>query len=162
MLKIRRAERRDAEAAFAIRLQAIRHQCGTRYTADQVMAWTDVPLTDRYRDSVEKKYHLVCVNEVPVATGFIDIPGGELGAIFVLPEFMGQGIGKKLLVHLEQLARESGLAQVHLEATLNAAAFYRRCGFTGSTEAIHRSPSGLQLACIPMSKPCSGPYVLGA
>lgn len=49
MLLIRPAKRTDAEAAFDIRLQAIRHQCITVYTAEQVMAWTDVPLTDRYR-----------------------------------------------------------------------------------------------------------------
>lgn len=94
MLLIRPAQRTDAEAAFDIRLQVIRHQCITVYTAEQVMAWTDVPLTDRYRAWVEKEYHIAWLGEIPVATGLIDFQSGETGAIFVLPAFMGQGIAR--------------------------------------------------------------------
>lgn len=152
MLQIRKAERCDAEAAFDIRFQAIQHQCGTVYTNAQVVAWTCVPLTDKYRSSVEKDYQLACINGLPVATGLINLQNGELGAIFVLPQFMGQGIGKKMVTHLEHLARKARLTEIHLEATLNAENFYRSCGFTGSAQAIYNSPSGLQLACVPMRK----------
>jgi len=152
MLQIRKAERCDAEAAFDIRFQAIQHQCRTVYTNAQVMAWTCVPFTDKYRSWVEKDYQLACVNGLPVATGLINLQNGELGAIFVLPQFMGQGIGKKMVTHLEHLARKAGLTEIHLEATLNAESFYRSCGFTGSAQAVYNSPSGLQLACVPMRK----------
>lgn len=70
----------------------------------------------------------------------------------MLPEFMGQGIGKKMVIHLEHLARKAGLAEIHLEATLNSESFYQRCGFTAGAQAIYNSPSGLQLACVPMRK----------
>ncbi|WP_044422978.1 GNAT family N-acetyltransferase [Pseudomonas syringae group genomosp. 3] len=152
MLQIRRAERCDAEAAFDIRFQAIQNQCSVVYTNAQVLAWTCAPLTDNYRSWVEKDYHLACVNGLPVATGLINLQSGELEAIFVLPRFMGQGIGKKMVAHLEHLARKAGLAEIHLEATLNAENFYQRCGFIGSTPAVHNSSSGLQLACVPMRK----------
>ncbi|MEF9900418.1 MAG: GNAT family N-acetyltransferase, partial [Pseudomonas sp.] len=85
-------------------------------------------------------------------TDTINLQSGELGAIFVLPTFMGHGIGKKMVAHLEHLARKAGLAEIHLEATLNAENFYQRCGFTGSAQAVYNSPSGLQLACVPMRK----------
>ncbi|MCH5516135.1 GNAT family N-acetyltransferase [Pseudomonas syringae] len=156
MLQIRRAERCDAEAAFDIRFQAIQNQCSTVYTNAQVMAWTCVPLTDKYRSWVENDYHLACVNGLPVATGLINLQSGELEAIFVLPKFMGQGIGKKMVTHLEHLARKAGLAEIHLEATLNAESFYKRCGFTASAQAVYNSPSGLQLACVPMRKQLVG------
>ncbi len=68
-------------------------------------------------------------------------------------DFMGQGIGQRMPDPLEQLARDAGLAEVHLEATLNAAAFYRRRGFVGDTQAVYQSPYGVQLACVPMRKP---------
>ncbi len=55
MLQIRRAKRCDAEAAFDIRFQAIQNQCSSVYTNDQVVAWTCVPLTDKYRSWVEKR-----------------------------------------------------------------------------------------------------------
>lgn len=152
MLQIRRAERCDAEAAFDIRFQAIQNQCSTVYTNAQVEAWTCVPLTDKYRAWVEKDYHLACVNGLSVATGLIDLHSGELEAIFVLPSFMGQGIGKEMVAHLEHLARDAGLTEIHLEATLNAVSFYQRSGFTGSAQAVYHSPSGLHLACVPMRK----------
>jgi N-acetylglutamate synthase-like GNAT family acetyltransferase len=82
----------------------------------------------------------------------LDLDNSEIGAIFVLPGFMQQGIGLKMLSHLECLARELGLKAVNLDATLNAADFYRRCGFVGDEPSIYHSPSGLQLACVPMVK----------
>lgn len=152
MLQIRPARYSDAEVAFDIRLQAIRNQCITGYTPEQVQAWTQVPLTDRYRASVERQYHIAWRGEVAVATGLIDFESGELGALFVLPSFMGQGIGKAMIRHLERLAVEAGLGEIHLDATPNATAFYHRCGYQGEVGGIYTSPSGLELACTPMHK----------
>lgn len=152
MLQIRPARYSDAEVAFDIRLQAIQHQCITVYTPEQVQAWTQVPLTDRYRASVERQYHIAWRGAEAVATGLIDFQSGELGALFVLPAFMGQGIGKAMIQYLEQLALEVGLADIHLDATPNATAFYRRYGYHGEVGGIYTSPLGLELACTPMHK----------
>lgn len=153
IMEIRRASRCDVSAAFYIRLSAIQHQCRTVYSEQQVHAWTSVPLTDWYADLVENHFHLACISGTPVATGMLDLETGELGAIFVLPEFMHRGIGKAIVDHLEQIGRNAGLAEIHLEATLNAVRFYQCCGFVGREPAIYHSPSGLQLPCMPMRKP---------
>jgi GNAT superfamily N-acetyltransferase len=152
MFEIRRAQPHDAQTAFDIRLQAIRHQCIGAYTAEQMLAWTAGAANDGYSDLMEKHFYLGCIQGEPVATGMLDLENSEIGAIFVLPGFMQQGIGLKMLSHLECLARELGLKAVNLDATLNAADFYRRCGFVGDEPAIYHSPSGLQLACVPMVK----------
>ncbi|WP_416425036.1 GNAT family N-acetyltransferase [Pseudomonas sp. App30] len=152
MLQIRPARYSDAEVAFDIRLQAIRQQCITVYTPEQVQAWTQVPLTDRYRASVARQYHIAWWGDVAVATGLIDFQSGELGALFVLPTYMGQGIGKAMIQHLERLAIAAGLDEIHLDATPNATAFYHRCGYLGEVGGIYTSPSGLELACTPMRK----------
>ncbi|AHZ73033.1 hypothetical protein OU5_5954 [Pseudomonas mandelii JR-1] len=101
---------------------------------------------------MEKHFYLGCIQGEPVATGMLDLDNSEIGAIFVLPGFMQQGIGLKMLSHLECLARELGLKAVNLDATLNATDFYRRCGFVGDEPAVYHAPSGLQLACVPMAK----------
>lgn len=88
----------------------------------------------------------------PVATGFIDLQSGELGALFVLPAYIGQGIGRSMLLHLERLALEAGISDIHLDATPNAAPFYRCCGYLGTSQAIYLSPTGLELPCVPMRK----------
>ena len=152
MFEIRRASHSDSQTAFDIRLLAIRHQCIGAYRETQLLAWTAGAADDGYYTLMEKHFYLGCMDGEPVATGMLDLENREIGAIFVHPGFMQQGIGGRILKHLECLARELGLKEVKLDATLNAADFYRRCGFVGEEPAIYHSPSGLQLACIPMVK----------
>lgn len=152
MLEIKRATPEDANAAFDIRREAIRSQCIGAYTAEQMALWTRGSADDGYRTLMEKPFYLGWVNDEPVATGILDLDNNEVGALFVLPQFTGRGYGKAMLDHLEALARELELAEVVLDATLNAASFYRACGYVGEQPAIYRSPSGLELACIPMTK----------
>ncbi|MFJ2682390.1 GNAT family N-acetyltransferase [Pseudomonas sp. NPDC087342] len=152
MFEIRRAKPSDAQTAFEIRLQAIRHQCIGAYTKEQMLAWTAGAAKDGYDVLMEKYFYLGCIEGEPVATGMLDLENSEIGAIFVLPGFMQRGIGLKIVTHLEGLARGLGLKEVNLDATLNASDFYRRCGYVGEEPAIYHSPSGLQLACVPMVK----------
>jgi GNAT superfamily N-acetyltransferase len=152
MLEIRRATLDDAQTAFDIRLLAIRSQCIGAYTSEQMMMWTRGCAEDGYDTLMDKHFYLGCINGEPVATGMLDLANNEIGALFVLPGFTGRGIGKQMVAYLEALARELEVEEVILDATLNAANFYRRHGYVGSEQAIYHSPSGLQLACIPMRK----------
>lgn len=152
MLQIKPARWDDAEAAFEIRREAILDQCHTAYTAEQLALWTNVPLTERYRAWVARDYNIAWWDGVAVATGFINIDTGELGAIFVRPAFMRRGIGRRVVDHLEGVALRVGRADVNLEATLNAVEFYRSCSFSACAQSVYHSPSGLQLACVPMVK----------
>lgn len=101
---------------------------------------------------MEKQFYMGWLNDEPVATGMLDLADGEIGALFVLPAYMGQGLGKAMLAHLECVARQQAIEQVVLDATLNAVSFYRACGYVGDEQAVYRSPSGLVLACVPMVK----------
>ena len=153
MFTIRHATRPDAQAAFDIRRLAIRRQCIGAYTEEQIQAWTEGTLSPWFTDLVERHFHLACVGGHPVATAMLGPEREELGAVFVHPDHMGQGIGLGLVRYLEDQARKSGWRKLKLEATLNAAPFYRRCGFVGDAIGCYHSPSGLRLACVPMSKP---------
>ncbi|RDS87358.1 GNAT family N-acetyltransferase [Pseudomonas fluorescens] len=153
MLEIKRATPTDANAAFDIRRAAIRSQCIGAYTAEQMALWTRGKAEDGYSALMEKPFYLGWLNGEPIATGMLDPANNEVGALFVLPAFTGRGYGKAMLDHLEQVARELAIEEVVLDATLNAASFYRACGYVGDEQAIYHSPSGLQLACIPMKKP---------
>lgn len=152
MLHIRRATHDDGPIAFDIRLQAIRSQCIGAYTAEQMLTWTRGAAEDGYSALMGKPFYLGCVDGEPVATGMLDPDHREVGALFVLPGFTGRGFGGQMLEHLEQVALELGIAQVVLDATLNAAQFYRSRGYEGCEQAIYHSPTGLDLACIPMVK----------
>lgn len=152
MLQIRRATDDDGAIAFEIRLQAIRSQCIGAYTAEQMLTWTRGAAEDGYTALMAKPFYLGCVEGEPVATGMLDPDHREVGALFVLPGFTGRGFGGQMLEHLEQVALALGIEEVVLDATLNAADFYRSRGYEGSEQSIYHSPTGLDLACIPMVK----------
>jgi GNAT superfamily N-acetyltransferase len=152
MLEIKRATPTDANAAFDIRRAAIRSQCIGAYTAEHMALWTRGKAEDGYSALMGKPFYLGWLNGEPIATGMLDSANNEVGALFVLPAFTGRGYGKAVLDHLEHVARELAIEEVVLDATLNAASFYRACGYVGDEQAIYHSPSGLQLACIPMKK----------
>jgi GNAT superfamily N-acetyltransferase len=152
VFEIRRASASDAQSAFDIRRSAIRHQCIGAYSQQQMLDWTKGSAEDGYDRLMQKHFYLGCIEGKPVATGMLDFEHREVGAIFILPDFMQRGLGKRVLCFLEDLARGLGLTEVCLDATLNAADFYRSCGYIGEASAIYQSPSGLQLACVPMVK----------
>lgn len=54
---------------------------------------------------------------------------GHIGRMAVLRPWRGQGIGSALLARLVERARARGLAEVHLNAQVQASPFYRRHGF---------------------------------
>ncbi|MGH8449439.1 GNAT family N-acetyltransferase [Pseudomonas sp.] len=152
MLEIKRATQKDAQVAFDIRRLAIRGQCIGAYTAEQMALWTRGTAEDGYSALMEKPFYLGWVKGRPVVTGMLDLANNEVGALFVLPAFTGRGYGKAMLDHLERMARELAIEEVVLDATLNAASFYRACGYVGEAQAMYHSPSGLALACGPMVK----------
>jgi PhnO protein len=86
-------------------------------------------------------YFILEVNNAPV--GFISLhmqyllhhsgPTGEIQELFVIPEFRGKGIGRKLIMKAEEVASEKKCTEV--EITVNAQRknvidFYAHCGYT--------------------------------
>ena len=56
-------------------------------------------------------------------------PDGHIGRLAVLPAWRGKKVGSTLLEGLLDYARSQGLAQVDLNAQVQALPFYRRAGF---------------------------------
>lgn len=152
MFEIRPATRADTQTTFDIRRAAIHAQCIGAYPREDMLTWTQGEPEPWYADLVEQHFYLACQHGEVVATIMLGPQVGELGALFVAPHAMGLGIGRRLVDHIEGLARAAGWSHLSLDATLNAAAFYRRCGFIGDAEAVYHSPSGVSLRCVPMYK----------
>ena len=156
-LSIRKATADDAAAVWAIRNAAIRHACPGFYADDLLERWTAGELTDGFVEAVAQQFYVATTNGIVVGTGFVNLEDGQLDAILVRPDMMGQGIGRRIVAFCEELGRRAGLRRLKLDATLNAAPFYRRCGFVGEAIGIFQSPRGIALDCIPMTKEIEGP-----
>lgn len=55
--------------------------------------------------------------------------GGRLCQMAVRPELQGQGLGRRLVRHLEDRLRADGIERVLLHARSDAAGFYARLGY---------------------------------
>ncbi|AZD13926.1 GNAT family N-acetyltransferase [Pseudomonas chlororaphis] len=149
---IRKAHGDDAPRVFVIRNQAINHQCSGHYPAADLQVWTTGSLGDYFIEVLEKTGHVAVIDGQIAASGMLDPESGQVDAVFVDPAYMGRGIGRQMMDYLEQLALQAGLPHLILDSTLNAADFYRHCGFVGEQVAQYHSPRGLTLACVPMIK----------
>lgn len=105
-----------------------------------------------FNDFLRQDFYVAWFGDRIVGSGCIDLGCGKLDFIFVDPDWMGRGVGRQILTHLETLAEGHELKQLSLDATLNAASFYRELGFVGDKTSIYESPRGISIECIPMTK----------
>ncbi len=77
--------------------------------------------------------HVLALHDgVPAATGRLTISPeheGVLARIAVLPAYRGQGLGKRVVQHLEALARREGLVTVSLKPHHYLETFYASLGY---------------------------------
>lgn len=151
-ITLRKARRADAPAAFELRNRAILHGCRHDYTPEQLQLWTSGEFSEKFENTVTHHFHLAEIAARIVGTGMINLHTGMIDAVFVEPDVMGQGVGKRMMRHLETLARAAGLTEIRLDASLNAAPFYRAQGFEGDEVSLYQSPRGFSLPCIAMVK----------
>ena len=153
---IRKATIDDALMTFAIRRAAIRARCRDHYPWQDLEKWTSGEMSETFAKRVADQFYVAVTPEQIVGTGMIDLATGKIDAVFVEPEYMGRGVGRAIMAHLEGLAISGGLRDIHLDATLNAAPFYRAMGFEGDGRLVYESSLGVSLTCVPMIKRLPG------
>ena len=147
MTLTRKAAIHDLPGLWKLRQESILALAPLGMTLAQAEAWA----ANMTVQGMERRFYdaeIWLAESTGTILGWIAFRGEYLDGLYIKPEFAGQGIGTELLTLVERLMRERGIKAMQLEASLNAAQFYRRRGFepTGS-----RSSDG----AIPMSKELS-------
>jgi GNAT superfamily N-acetyltransferase len=77
------------------------------------------------------KWAVILAEEDGVPLGFaaLDTAKANVDAVYVAPQCWRQGIGRQLLIHLEEIARAAGLSRITLQAAGPAILFYQRQGY---------------------------------
>ena len=78
-----------------------------------------------------------------VLKGFFSLYNDVLAAIFVLPEFQGNGIGKQLIGKVKELREKISLT-VYKENT-SSIEFYKKCGFVIEKEQKDKHTGHIEL-----------------
>lgn len=148
---------RDAAAVLAVHRAAVHGRAGTHYPPAILDAWSPRPVTaaavQRYLDNADGELRLLAeIDGRAVGFGAIVPALGELRACYVAPEAAGCGVGTALLGALEYEARRLGVTRLALDASLNAADFYRAHGYAEDGRGLHVLFGGQRMACIAMHK----------
>ncbi len=123
---LRPAQRSEAALLSSIIRAAKAHW---PYTAQQLALWhEDLSLTE---DQLASHPCWVAQAGTKVVGFFLLEKAGvcwALDHLWVLPEFMGQGVGRALLSHAAMLAAKEGAIRISIDADPYAEAFYLACG----------------------------------
>jgi N-acetylglutamate synthase-like GNAT family acetyltransferase len=153
MPTVRSATPEDNEAIGRVHVRAIRRLCVHHYAPAEIAAWAAPRRPHHYVEAIRQKDFYV-VEEAGAVVGFstLNAAVGEVEAVYVAPEAAGRGLGLQLLRVLEDRARTRGLHALHLNASLNAVPFYERAGYERQGLTKHRLTSGVEIACVLMTK----------
>lgn len=155
---VRPATVSDAKAIIDLHFAAVHRSASGFYSSAVLESWSRPPDEARYlrmRAIIAGGDELVLVAQVDsgvVAFGSIVPRLAELRAVYVRPDVGRLGIGAQVLTALEDMARERGVSELHMNASLNAEAFYHRAGYEVVGHGVHRLGTGQEMPCVAMRK----------
>jgi len=151
--QIRRATLADCEAIVRAHRASVTTLCAGHYTSEQIEAWIARRQLQEYHSAVQNALVLVAEQDGDVI-GFcqIDLISGVIHALYVDPHHIGQGVGRSLLLAMQDEARAVGLRRLHVSATLNSVAFYQSRGFLPLRPASNTLSDGTAFPCVEMEK----------
>lgn len=125
-LKISRANSEHANQLTQIAISAKRHW---NYPEAWIQYWLpQLTISEEYISTNE--IWMMSNEEKPIAFYSIsqDEEGYELGHLWVLPEYIGKGIGKQLFSHFRERCRLLNISSLKIYADPNAQSFYEKMG----------------------------------
>lgn len=120
--------------------RSISKVCGSDYShdpeamAELLLPNTAVNLAKWIEDP--QNYAVVATHQAAVI-GFALIRGNEILLNYVAPEYIGQGVGHRLLTALESHAQSQGCRELHCTSTITAKRFYTAHGFQPFGKALY-------------------------
>jgi GNAT superfamily N-acetyltransferase len=126
MISIRRIDPKEANTLTRIALAA---KAFWGYPERWMEIWKpELTFSPEYFDINEN--WTATLDETPIGFYTLEERSGNawLENLWVLPEYIGKGVGKALFLHAAELSREGGCRLLQLESDPNAAGFYERMG----------------------------------
>jgi GNAT superfamily N-acetyltransferase len=152
MITIREAKQKDRGSIWNVHIRAIQEVCKSHYSQKEIEDWSEVLKPTRYKEPIKRGSFFVAVDDnVIVGFGNLNQDSGEIEAVYVAPEYVRRGVGRKILQALESVARDVGLTILRLSSSLNAVQFYEIAGYKRQKQKRYLLPCEM-VACLPMVK----------
>ena len=142
-MKIRPAEIVDSTSISEIHKLAIMITNKPFYTQKELNNWLGNRTLVDYENMIKNGLVFVAEENGQVL-GFsnIDFSRDRIKAIYVHPNFERRGVGKILIEHLINLAKEKGCLKLSLDSSTAAKNFYLKNGFKLINEVEHKCRTG--------------------
>jgi len=127
-LTIRQAKIQDAKKLSYLIQKNAEHVEENLYTPIQRATWSAQNKPKTLKEQLKKR-KVFCAFEHNKLVGTIALEGNLVCGMYVSYSKRGQGIGQKLLKHLENYAKRKGLTELILTASPNGYGFYLKNGY---------------------------------
>ena len=152
MIELRRLSVDDLSTARYIHAAAFASAAHGHYAAADIEAFDQFVRSARYADLMLGNPAVAAwlgdemVGTAGWSPGEVRSPTARVFGVFVRPMFTGEGIGRRLVAHVEQEAHAAGYSALDAAATLNATGFFDALGFRFVRAGTWALPSGHEIA----------------
>jgi GNAT superfamily N-acetyltransferase len=131
---VRPAREADLDTIGAIQEAAILALAACAYAPDQLAAWARVGIETRHGLLGQGSFFVAEIRGQTVGVAGWSADGGDRSGawiryVFVRPDAVRKGIGRRLMAAVEVSARGAGRSVFHVWSSLNATAFYQALGY---------------------------------
>lgn len=135
MITIRPYQPEDAQILWQLFFHTVRQINVRDYTQAQVEAWAEdkSDLTDWIEKMKSNQPFVATLNNEIVdnkIAGYADLqPNGLIDHFFCHHQYQGCGVGKALMAHIDEQAKQRNLTRLHADVSITAKPFFEHAGF---------------------------------
>ena len=156
-LIVRQMRDEEARSFLEVHHAAVRYLAARDYAPEVIEAWAPLPITQAAVDAVvanpenEVRFVAECAGRL-IGLACLVTANNELRACYVAPVAARKGVGKALLMKIEETARSAGVKYLWASSSLTAEQFYRSQGYEVIEYGHHMLRGYLPMACAKIKK----------
>lgn len=136
-MRIRLVQDKDYAGIARLHRMIIRNINSQDYSQDIIEVWSGRTNAQRFRNSAGIYKRWVAVGNDKVV-GFVDHGlEGEVDGLYVHKDYIGKGIGSRLLKIAEDSLKKQGVKEIKIKSTITAKDFYVRQEYKVTRKALH-------------------------
>jgi GNAT superfamily N-acetyltransferase len=157
---IREAVASDADAIQALHNHSFERLCPSHYSPAQMRAAAETFMLLDHRLLTSGRYYVTETAGRLIGSGGWgrderDTALAHVRAVYVDPEFLRRGVGRRLVAVAEARAKQAGCNAFAANSSLNAVAFYAALGYRVISERILTLKGDVAFPIVRMEKPGS-------
>ena len=136
MIDIRPFRSDDSEETSAVITRCLQEVNSRDYTPSQIERLCGEFTPEKMRKRFGESSFVAVHSKGEEVVGTATLRADELGSVFVRPDLHGHGVGKSLVLHVEEVARQRGVMVIRAYSSLTALTFYLHLGYKEVDEKV--------------------------